>query len=327
MSRDCLPTRPRSVRVTIVPHLYQERRNGLPVQHERRLVADTEHRGRVIQPDSIVWRRGGDPRLLLVSGYALILQVAHPTVASAVRDHSTFEQSPWRRLVRTLDWVNLIIYGGEDAIAAGKRLRRYHRSIKGTDPDGTHYDALDPEAYAWVHATLVDAMVLGHARFGRPLRPDQVERFYHDWRRLGRLLGLRAGQLPPDWGAFRRYFDEMVDTRLQANPTVDRVLHSLRQPLPAVGALPEPVWTAALAPVTHVMLLVTAGLLPPVLRERFGMTWGWSQDCELAALGAACRSFTPLMPPLVRVIGFDYLRMRRRQLAQPAPLRAGQSQA
>ena len=160
--------------------------------------APEEVAGLVIRPGSITWRRGGDPRMFLVAGYALTLQVAHPTVGSGVRDHSTFEQAPWKRLLATLDYVNLTVYGGEDAAAVGRRLRDYHKAIKGTNPDGSRYHALEPEAYAWVHATLVDGLVSAHQHFGRPMRPDQIERLYREWLGIGRLIGIRPGQLPPD---------------------------------------------------------------------------------------------------------------------------------
>jgi uncharacterized protein (DUF2236 family) len=268
----------------------------------------------VIRPDSIAWRRGGDPRMFPAVGYALLLQVAHPTVASGVRDHSEFEQAPWTRLLRTLDWITLTLYGGQDAVGAGKQLRAYHRLIYGTNPDGSTYHALERGAYAWVHATLVDAMVVAHARFGRPLRPDQIERFYREWLSVGRMIGVRPGDLPADWDSFRGYFDEMVETRLRHTETVDRVLRALRHPRSPVAVLPSQAWAVASYPLTHLMLLATVGLLPPVLRSRFGLTWSLVQECQLAAWGAASRSITPLMPGRLRVMGPAYLQMRRRRM-------------
>ena len=37
-------------------------------------------------PGSLTWRYAGDPRILGAAGYALLLQLAHPTVAAGVRD-------------------------------------------------------------------------------------------------------------------------------------------------------------------------------------------------------------------------------------------------
>ncbi len=52
----------------------------------------------------------------------------------------------------------------------GRRLRAMHKGFQGTREDGKRYYALEPEAYAWVHATLLETYVAGHAQFGRPMR-------------------------------------------------------------------------------------------------------------------------------------------------------------
>src|SRR5215203_4705573 len=62
--------------------------------------------------DSPVWRYASDIRLVAAAGYALLLQVAHPVVGAGVAEHSNFQEDPWGRLHRTLDYVNGTIYGG-----------------------------------------------------------------------------------------------------------------------------------------------------------------------------------------------------------------------
>jgi uncharacterized protein (DUF2236 family) len=269
----------------------------------------------VPKPHSILWRCGDDARLLAAAGYTLLLQVAHPMVGAAVKEHSNFRQEPWKRLMYTLDYVYAITYGGpERAAAAGRHLRDMHKAIKGVDASGRRYHALDPAAYAWVQATLFNAIVVGHERFGRPLRPDQVERLYIEHRNLGRIIGVRASDLPPDLPAFRAYFDAMVADVLEDNETVHDVLDSLRRPtMPAGGwgwIFGDGAWRALRIPIAHTVGLATVGLLPPVLRERFGLTWSAAQEHELRALGAASRAATPLLPRRLRHIGQEYLRWR-----------------
>jgi uncharacterized protein (DUF2236 family) len=266
----------------------------------------------VPKPHSILWRYGDDARLLAAAGYTLLLQVAHPMVGAAVKDHSNFRQEPWKRLMYTLDYVYAITYGGpERAAAAGRHLREMHGAIKGVDPQGRRYNALDPAAYAWVQATLFNAIVVGHERFGRPLRPDQVARLYREHRDLGRIIGVREGDLPPDLPAFRAYFDAMVDDVLEDNETVHDVLDSLRRPTtPTIPVLGDRAWRALRIPIAHMVGLATVGLLPPVLRDRFAITWNAAQEHELRALGAASRAATPLLPRRLRHIGQEYLRWR-----------------
>src|SRR4051812_50220951 len=104
--------------------------------------------GRGPGPGSVVWRVGGDWTLLLGGGRALILQVAHPTVAAGVGQFSDYESAPWKRLVGTLDLYMRVIYGGRDETPAeaGERPRRLHKRGNGTPAGGTHRPRPHPEA-------------------------------------------------------------------------------------------------------------------------------------------------------------------------------------
>ncbi len=55
-------------------------------------------------------RIGGEPALILGGPRALLLQVAHPTVAMGVMDHSDFREHAFVRLWRTMDAVMMILY-------------------------------------------------------------------------------------------------------------------------------------------------------------------------------------------------------------------------
>lgn len=263
-------------------------------------------------PQSVVWRRAGDPRVLLAAGYALVLQVAHPTVGAGVSEHSSFREDPWGRLLRTLDAFYALVYGGpESAAETGRSLRTSHRTIRGLASDGRRYHALEPEAYAWVHATLAHAIVSGHAHFGDPLQAWERERFWVEWRDVGRLLGVRARDLPADWGEFEAYVDRMARDRLERTTAVDDVLLTLAAP----GAPPVPLplrvgWPVAGIPLARALVLTTTGLLPPLLRERFGLGWSRTQELELDALARGMRAMTPVLGA-ARIIGPTYLRLRR----------------
>ena len=278
---------------------------------------DDEVAALVPTPDSILWRRAGDARVMVTAGYALVLQVAHPTVGAGVREHSNYASDPWGRLVRTLDYVHVMVYGGARAAGeTGRRLRDMHRRINGVAPDGRRYHALEPEAFAWVHATLLAAIVEGHERFGRPLGADRTERMYAEWRDLGRLVGVRPDEMPGDWRGFRAYVDDMVADRLEDNDVVHGVLETLMRPArPPIASLPDGAWRAARLPFSRMFTLATVGLLPPDLRARFGLRWTRAQELELRALGHASRAATPLMPAQLRAVGPTYLRWRRRAVA------------
>jgi uncharacterized protein (DUF2236 family) len=280
-------------------------------------------------PDSVAWRRSGDARILATAGYALILQVAHPTVGAGVHEHSNFEADPWGRLLRTLDYTTVMVYGSAElAGPMGRRIHDMHKHIKGTKPDGERYFALEPEAYAWVHATLAQSIVAGSERFARRMSPEEVERFYAEWLGVGRLIGVPVGELPETWSGFRAYFDRMIDERLEGNETVHTVLRTLAKPIaPPLPMLTDPVWRVARLPIARLGALATVGLLPPRLRERLGLRWSAAQALELRALAALSRAATPLMPASLRCFGPSYLRWRREAIDRgdvastpPAPL-------
>jgi uncharacterized protein (DUF2236 family) len=268
-------------------------------------------------PRSASWRMMGDVRNLGVAGYALLLQVAHPTVGAGVTEHSEFAADPWGRLWRTLDYVTMTVYGGpEFAAETGRRIREMHKQIKGVKPDGERYSALEPEAYAWVHATLAEAAVRANHRLVRPLRRDQIERFWEEWRRLGRVVGVRERDLPEGWEAFQEYFDAMVRDRLERTAAVDEVLDALTGPVPAPPYFGARTWRAARPFVLHEVRSPSIWMLPPELRDRFGLKWTRAQDLEMRALARASRAATPVVPASLRMFGPTYMRMRSKAIAR-----------
>ena len=277
--------------------------------------ADEELDALLVGPESITWRIASDARLWVVMLYPLLLQVAHPTVGAGVRDFSDFEHHPWERLLGTLDYVTLLVYGGRDGARAGRRLREMHRRMRGVREDGRRYHALEPGAYAWVHATLLMAYAAGHARFGTPLRDDELRRFYDEYRKLGRLIGVRYRDLPDDWEGFLTYYDEMVERELVHTEAVDQVLRALRNtpppPAPVSGAL----WPLIRMPARRALWLGGVGLLGPLLRERLGIRWSRFDEAQFRALGVASRSLTLVMPEGFRVTGPEQLRYRERAIA------------
>jgi uncharacterized protein (DUF2236 family) len=267
----------------------------------------------------ITWRLVGDARLFAGSGYALMLQVMHPSVGAGVSQFSNFKQDPWGRLLRTLDYTSSVIYGGPDlAWEIGRRVREMHKQIKGIRPDGERYHALEPRPYAWVHATLADAIIRGHRTFCSPgLSDREVDVFWEDWRRLGRLVGVRYDDLPESWAGLQEYFEEMVERELEDTEAAQDVLAALLDPAaPPLPWLRGGIWRVVRWPSMKAGSLATLGLLPPVLRERLGVEWGGSQERRFRLLAKVTRSARPLMPPQAKNFGPNYLRWRREAIAR-----------
>jgi uncharacterized protein (DUF2236 family) len=218
------------------------------------------------------WRYFGDFRAGLLAGQVLLLQVAHPVVAAGVRDHSTYTDDPWTRLMRTAASLSIYIYGGPaGAKFEAERLRELHRSFRGVTADGSRYSALNPQAYAWVHATLVKIPVDAQRFFGRPMSSAELAEYYAQMCDVGRMLGLRDRDLPRDWPAFERYYDDMV-AGFGSNETIETLLETIRtvrKPRRIPGH-----WWKQIKPWHHsAQLFVIRGTLPAEFRDRLGLQW------------------------------------------------------
>lgn len=255
----------------------------------------------MLRKGSAGWWYFGQLHNMLLGPQLLVLQVAHPVVGAGVRQHSNYQEEPWRRLWHTARSLDTIAYGDPDASAAEvARLRALHATIRGVDERGRRYHALHPDAYAWVHATLVRGAIDAAFLFGDGIPADRLAEYYADMRELGLLLGLREDQLPPDVAGFFAYYDEMVRDRLEDNQAVRDVLASIRRPgKPGIPLLPDPAWWPVAQYVGDRAHLVTVGTLPPVLRERLGLTWSDRQERRLRVFVRRVRRSMPVVVPSV----------------------------
>ncbi len=274
------------------------------------------------RPTPLTWLRGSDARVGLAAGYALLLQVAHPTVGAGV---SSSLEVPCRPVGAAAADARLHLHrsptAAEQAAAAtGRRIRAMHSRIEGALPDGCRYSALEPEAYAWVHATLAEGIFAAHERFGRPLVRAEREQLWAQWRALGPLL--RIGEDVPACrlGRLSRLFAEMTERRLEHTA---RGRRSARRP-GATGGAPaargEPPALAArtrtgAAPGVARHLRPARALAARALRDPLARGHG----AELRLAGALLRSATPVMPSALLVTGPDYLRWRSAGGGRSAP--------
>jgi uncharacterized protein (DUF2236 family) len=148
------------------------------------------------------------------------------------------------------------------------------------------------------------------------MRPDQIDRFYREYTGLGRLIGVRAQDLPPDYPRFRNYFDRICAEELVRTTSVDRVLNATHGDVPPPLPMPQTVWRAARIPFRRALWLGGVGLLTPELRDRFGLTWSNADERQFQALGRISRALTPVMPKPLRIVGPAQLRFRRRAFAR-----------
>ncbi|QEV21399.1 oxygenase MpaB family protein [Streptomyces alboniger] len=259
-------------------------------------------------PDGILWSLAGDVRSLLMLPSALVLQVAHPAVGAGVEQHSVFRTDPWGRGERSLRSVLLWVYGGDEAVAEGRRLRALHRTIQGTDTRGRRYHALTPANYAWVHATGFPVYRHAQRYLGRPFTEAQERRLYAEWLQVGRILGIHDRDMPRTPEEFWPYYRRVLADELELTP-VAKELTATDASVPPPDRGPRPVrvlarilWPALLPPLARFRRFVTIGLMPPDARQALGLPWTPRQERALRVLGGAVRTVVPLLPERLRYL-------------------------
>jgi uncharacterized protein (DUF2236 family) len=260
-------------------------------------------------PGTVTWEVYREPALLLGAGRALLMQVAHPSVATGVAQHSDFPAGAWRRLLRTLDVVARITFGDSPTSErAAHGLRTVHRSVRGARPDGASYRAQDPDLLLWVWATLVESTALVYGMFIRPLTAEEMERFYSEQQRFARVSGVPEGYWPASYGAFRDYVEASIEQRLRVTPEAKEIAASVLIP-----PLPTPVALAA-RPSLELLKLTTTGLLPPSLRRQYDLGWGPVREALFRATTQSIRRSIAVLPGILTQPPYA----GRRFVAQPA---------
>ena len=253
-------------------------------------------------PGAITWRLHREIALLLGWTPAILLQLAHPLVAEGVARHSAFlreRRGRARRLRRTIASMLALTFGDEvEAGHAAARINAIHDQVHGVletpgghFPAGTRYSAHDADLLSWVHVTLVHVFLATYRRFVGELTPDERDRYCAEAARVEPLLGIPAGRLPRREAEVRSHLDAMLARGDIAVTDTARALarEILHPPVP---------WIAR--PLTALSRVITAALLPPAIRDAYGLPWSSRRAHVFEMAGALSRGVLPIVPALVR---------------------------
>lgn len=224
---------------------------------------------------SLSWRINAERIVLLGWGRAILLQLAHPLVAAGVFDHSEFRATPWAaatRLYHTVHAMLSLTFGRE---AARERtldaIRVIHRRVNGVlrqrvgpFPAGTPYSAEDPTLVLWVHATLVESVVLTYERLVTPLSPAERDAYCLEAHPVAVALAAREQDVPRTWQETRDHLERVYASGTLATGPQAREL---------ARAVLSPAGSWAVAPAAWINRIVTIGLLPPFIRQQYDLTW------------------------------------------------------
>ncbi|QPP05630.1 DUF2236 domain-containing protein [Streptomyces bathyalis] len=259
--------------------------------------------------DGMLWDLAGEVRVLLTLPAALTMQVAHPAVSAGVDEYSVFRTDPWGRAERSVESVQLWVYGDEEAVEEGRRLRRLHRGIQGVDAHGREYHALTPANYAWVHATGFPVFQHSRRYLGpRPYTPEEERQLYAEWLQVGRILGIRDRDMPQTVEEFWPYFRQRLSEEVERTPVVEELISlGRRVPPPDRGPRPlrlllTPLWPIVRPAFARFQRFVTIGFMPPEAREAIGLPWSARQERRLVRLGRVVGAVVPRLPERLRFL-------------------------
>ena len=223
---------------------------------------------------------------------AILLQLAHPLVAAGVAEHGTFRSTPVAPVTRLHHTVRAMLSLAFGDAAARERtldtIRAIHRRVHGVLPQsvgsfttGTPYSAEDPALLLWVHATLLDSMLLAYDRMVSPLSIAERDAYCEEAAPIAVALGAHDHEVPRTWDALARYMETMITSGTIAVGAEARQLaeHVLA---PKIFIL---VWPAA-----RMNRLVTIGFLPPTVRALYGFRWSARDERRLERLLGVMRT-------------------------------------
>jgi uncharacterized protein (DUF2236 family) len=260
-------------------------------------------------PSSVAWKVNREWVVLLGGTRAVLLQIAHPLVALGVSNHSDYMTNPFGRAERTFSRGEELTFGSTRlARQAARTINNQHKLVRGHLPmaagcfaQGTPYDARDPELLLWVHATLVDTLLLGYQTFVGPLTHAEEEQYYQESKEVAHLLGLLPEQMPEGIDDLKHYVYEMVHS--------DRLAPTLQARELAMQTLFPPA-PSALRPLMHLNLRITNALLPQPVREIYGFEWSKQQQRAFDLSARSLRLVLPRMPALLRELPITRRLMR-----------------
>jgi len=234
----------------------------------------------------------GNAILIAAGGRSILLQLANPAIGHGVANHSDFASRPQDRLKNTLSFVYAIAFGTpEDAVIATRRVNHAHIPVQSPGSETTPaYSAYTPQLQLWVAATLYDSAVLMHELVYGPLSDQLADEFYEEYRKLGAALQVPPDLWPESRSAFRGYWDECLQS-LSTDAATRAVAHELLHTRTA------PLWMRAGLPLGRLM---TAGLLPPHVREMFELPWSAKRQRRFDRALRLTRAVYPSLPRGIR---------------------------
>jgi uncharacterized protein (DUF2236 family) len=177
-------------------------------------------------PASVTWRLMAEPVMWVAGLRALYLQALHPRVMRGTWQNTALadRKQAWGRFLRTTEFIRVRTYGSRAEVErAGRRIRKLHASLRGTDEDGTQFRLDEPALLLWVHCAEVASYADVARRAGVRLSAAELDAFVAEQRRSAAVVGLDPALVPASLAELNSCV-ELARPQLRVTPEARRAL-------------------------------------------------------------------------------------------------------
>jgi uncharacterized protein (DUF2236 family) len=161
-------------------------------------------------PGSAIWYVHSDVATLVGGLSGLLLGALHQPTMHGTNQHSSYTDDPLARLGRTASFVNAMTWGSMPVVEKTcETVRKMHKRVVGTMPDGRPYSANAAEQLVWTAMTQSHSIMRAHRRYHpRPLSGSRIDEYYAQYAQFAIKLGADI-PVPSSRTEVDDYFNDM----------------------------------------------------------------------------------------------------------------------
>ncbi len=231
---------------------------------------------------------------------ALIIGATHPVPYVGTSQSTLAKERPFERLARTAIAFETVYFGTrEEADRLLRAVHSMHQRVRGgldrdegAFPEGTPYDAFDPELMFWTMAMLADSSRVAFETLVRPLDRGEREELWADWIRFGELFGMPRSAAPATATDFEAWMEAwFTGDRMHLTEEARVVGRAIADDMP----VPRP-----MTPGIRATNLVVKGMLPDPVRRLYGLSWTRAHEAAFRTAAGAVRQSQRIVPDRIR---------------------------
>jgi len=166
-------------------------------------------------PGSVSWQIMKEAITVLAQGRILVLALAHSRLSQLLAS----QHDAIQRVQHSQRFVMKIVFGNQEQALATLADRSHRRR--------TLFDVPESEALLFAVTSWMDSCLMIYQTIIGPLTTALQERLFEETRLLALALGIPEAQLPGNWHAHRRWWQQQLDGLSSVSPSRREMGHEL----------------------------------------------------------------------------------------------------